>query len=274
MKTRAARKYNRKVIPRNFKTGDLVLKRITLSTDKNKLTPYWEGPFRIIEEVGQGAYLLENLEKKKLPRTWNAASLRMYYKLKRKVEVAFTLGNYDDMVLCDVVPMESCPRRSKQNEIKENKRERTRDKKTLKKKREKKMRKVLLAKREPLYAFPTMLLHAFSSSFVISLPTRMTYLLKVIKDMFPEDIPSGLPPLRGIKHHIDLSIGATLPNKVAYMMNLEEGKEIQNPVEKYLIPRLDDLLDKLHDSQMLFKIDLKNGLSYKGKGGGRMETNF
>ncbi|RDX83637.1 Tf2-6, partial [Mucuna pruriens] len=78
MKTRAARKYNRKVVPRNFKTGDLVLKRITLGTDKNKLTPYWEGLFKVIEEVRQGAYCLESLEKK-LPRTWNAASLRMYY---------------------------------------------------------------------------------------------------------------------------------------------------------------------------------------------------
>ncbi|RDY02646.1 hypothetical protein CR513_13868, partial [Mucuna pruriens] len=77
MKTRAERKYNRKVIPRNFKIGDLVLKRTTLSTDKNKLTPYWEGPFRVIEEVGQGAYRLESLKKKKLPRTWNAASLRI-----------------------------------------------------------------------------------------------------------------------------------------------------------------------------------------------------
>ncbi|RDX69754.1 hypothetical protein CR513_51085, partial [Mucuna pruriens] len=79
MKTRAARKYNRKVFPRNIKTGDLVLKRITLGTDRNKLTPYWEGPFRIIEEVGQGAYRLESLEKKKLPQTWNATSLHMYY---------------------------------------------------------------------------------------------------------------------------------------------------------------------------------------------------
>ncbi|RDX69752.1 Tf2-8, partial [Mucuna pruriens] len=79
MKTRAARKYNRKVVPGNFKTRDLVLKKITLGINKNKLTPYWEGPFRIVEEVGQGAYRLESLEKKKLPRTWNVASLRMYY---------------------------------------------------------------------------------------------------------------------------------------------------------------------------------------------------
>ncbi|RDX99705.1 hypothetical protein CR513_17212, partial [Mucuna pruriens] len=79
VKTRAARKYNQKVVPRSFKTGDLVLKKVTMTTNKNKLTPLWEGPFRIINETGQGAYKLENLEKKALPRTWNAASLRMYY---------------------------------------------------------------------------------------------------------------------------------------------------------------------------------------------------
>ncbi|RDY01230.1 Tf2-9, partial [Mucuna pruriens] len=67
MKTRVARRYNQKVFPRNFKTGDLVLKKITMVVNKNKLTPCWEGPFRVIDEVGQGAYRLESLEKKRLP---------------------------------------------------------------------------------------------------------------------------------------------------------------------------------------------------------------
>ncbi|RDX77342.1 Tf2-6, partial [Mucuna pruriens] len=79
VKARAARRYNQKVIPRNFKAGDLVLKKITMTTSKNKLTPLWEGPFRVTSETGRGAYKLENLERKALPRTWNAASLRMYY---------------------------------------------------------------------------------------------------------------------------------------------------------------------------------------------------
>ncbi|RDX88909.1 Tf2-6, partial [Mucuna pruriens] len=79
IKARAARRYNQKVIPRKFKTGDLVLKKVTMTANKNKLTPLWEGPFRVIDEIGQGAYKLESLEKKVLPRTWNAASLRMYY---------------------------------------------------------------------------------------------------------------------------------------------------------------------------------------------------
>ncbi|RDX83378.1 hypothetical protein CR513_35698, partial [Mucuna pruriens] len=83
------------------------------------------------------------------------------------------------------------------------------------------VKKVLMALRECLNAFPTnMLLHA-SSSFVISLPTSMTYLLKEFNDT-----PLQLPPLRGIEHHINLSLGATLPNGAAYRTNYKEGKEI------------------------------------------------
>ncbi|RDY09290.1 hypothetical protein CR513_06345, partial [Mucuna pruriens] len=44
----------------------------------------------------------------------------------------------------------------------------------------------------------------------------MTVLLKEFKDMFPNDIPLGLPPLRRIKHHIDLCPRASIPNKAAY----------------------------------------------------------
>ncbi|RDX66813.1 hypothetical protein CR513_54382, partial [Mucuna pruriens] len=53
-----------------------------MTANKNKLTPLWEGSFRIVNETGQGAYKLENLEKKALPRTWNAASLRMIQRNK------------------------------------------------------------------------------------------------------------------------------------------------------------------------------------------------
>ncbi|RDX96069.1 Tf2-9, partial [Mucuna pruriens] len=79
IKARAARKYNQKVIPREFIAGDLVLKKITMTASRNKLTPSWEGPFRVIDAIGRGAYKLESLEKKTLPRTWNAASLHVYY---------------------------------------------------------------------------------------------------------------------------------------------------------------------------------------------------
>ena len=53
---------------------------------------------------------------------------------------------------------------------------------------------------------------------------RITTLLKQYADVFPEELPTGLPPIRGIEHQIDLIPGAALPNKPAYRANPEETK--------------------------------------------------
>ncbi|RDX88255.1 Tf2-6, partial [Mucuna pruriens] len=79
VKTRVARTYNKRVVPRNFRPQDLMLRKVVQKAENNKLTPSWEGPFRIKEKVGRGTYQLESLGGKKVQRTWNAASLRMYY---------------------------------------------------------------------------------------------------------------------------------------------------------------------------------------------------
>ncbi|GAU41161.1 hypothetical protein TSUD_282350, partial [Trifolium subterraneum] len=44
-----------------------------------KLAPNWEGPFRIQEVFGGGAYRLETLRGDTLPRTWNVANLKYYF---------------------------------------------------------------------------------------------------------------------------------------------------------------------------------------------------
>ncbi|XP_027156445.1 uncharacterized protein LOC113757283 [Coffea eugenioides] len=54
------------------------------------------------------------------------------------------------------------------------------------------------------------------------------------EDVFPEEIPDGLPPIRGIEHQIDLIPGAPLPNKAAYCMSPEETKEFQRQVDELL----------------------------------------
>ncbi|KAK1613427.1 hypothetical protein QYE76_037100 [Lolium multiflorum] len=51
--------------------------------------------------------------------------------------------------------------------------------------------------------------------------------MKEFGDVFPEEVPAGLPPLRGIEHQIDLIPGASLPNRAPYRTNPEETKEIQ-----------------------------------------------
>jgi hypothetical protein len=57
------------------------------------------------------------------------------------------------------------------------------------------------------------------------LPRTITNLLQEFKDVFAAKIPSGLPPLRGIEHQIDLIPGATLPNRAAYRTNPKRLRE-------------------------------------------------
>ncbi|XP_061337074.1 uncharacterized protein LOC133284106, partial [Gastrolobium bilobum] len=94
--------------------------------------------------------------------------------VSKQVEVNFSIGKYDDTVLCDVVPMEAC-------------------------------------------------------HLLLGRPWQ--YDKKEFEDVFPKEVPHGLPPLSGIEHQIDLVSGAALPNRPAYRSNPQETKEIQRQVE-------------------------------------------
>ncbi|KAH9657954.1 hypothetical protein KPL70_023288 [Citrus sinensis] len=52
--------------------------------------------------------------------------------------------------------------------------------------------------------------------------------------VFPNEVPNGLPPIRGIEHQIDFVPGATIPNRPTYRSNPEETKELQRQVEELL----------------------------------------
>jgi hypothetical protein len=67
-----------------------------------------------------------------------------------------------------------------------------------------------------------------------SLPSVVVSLLQEYEDVFPNDVPSGLPPIRGIEHQIDFVLGATIPNRPAYRSNPEETKELQRQVEELM----------------------------------------
>ena len=67
-----------------------------------------------------------------------------------------------------------------------------------------------------------------------SLPSNVFSLLQEFVDVFPEEVPPGLPPIRGIKHQIDFVPGSTIPNRPAYRSNLEETKELERQVSELM----------------------------------------
>lgn len=53
----------------------------------------------------------------------------------------------------------------------------------------------------------------------IVVPASVEFLLQEYKDVLPKEVPNGLPPLKGIEHHIDLIPGPSLPNRPVYTSN-------------------------------------------------------
>ena len=67
-----------------------------------------------------------------------------------------------------------------------------------------------------------------------SLPSVVVSLLQEYEDVFPNDVSSGLPPIRGIEHQINFLPSTTFPNRPAYKSNPKETKELQRQVEELL----------------------------------------
>jgi len=68
------------------------------------------------------------------------------------------------------------------------------------------------------------LLHHEESKPTTQTHPLLTPLLNDFQHVFPQEIPHGLPPQRSIQHKIDLILGSTLPNKLAYRMNPKKLK--------------------------------------------------
>jgi hypothetical protein len=77
-----------------------------------------------------------------------------------------------------------------------------------------------------------------------------------------DGLPRSLPPMRSLSHHIDLIPGASLPNKAAYRLTLQENEEVKKQVQ--------ELLDKglVRESLSLCVVPIV--LSPKKDGGWRM----
>nr|GEW16726.1 hypothetical protein [Tanacetum cinerariifolium] len=65
-------------------------------------------------------------------------------------------------------------------------------------------------------------------------PVEVQTFLDEFKDIFPDEIPPGLPLMREIQHCIDFVPGAMIPNKPAYRMNPKEFKELHRHVTELL----------------------------------------
>uniref|UniRef100_A0A803QH24 Integrase catalytic domain-containing protein n=1 Tax=Cannabis sativa TaxID=3483 RepID=A0A803QH24_CANSA len=79
---KVAQHFNKNIRARTFKEGDWVLRRVFQNTKEagaGKLSPNWEGPYKITKVIGQGAYRLQAEDGREIGNSWNATHLKQYH---------------------------------------------------------------------------------------------------------------------------------------------------------------------------------------------------
>src|SRR3989337_3484036 len=69
----------RSIRSRTLEVGDLVLREVLSREGLHKLSPMWEGPFRIARVSRPGAARLETLDGIPIQNAWNIQHLRGFY---------------------------------------------------------------------------------------------------------------------------------------------------------------------------------------------------
>ncbi|XP_049405047.1 uncharacterized protein LOC125868442 [Solanum stenotomum] len=215
-------------------------------------------------------------------------------KVLKQASIRFSVGKYNEELVCDVVPMLAChlllgrPWQFDRDVVHQG--------------RSNKYTFVIEGKK---YVLAPLTPYQVSEDYraMKELRERMQK-VKGYDELFPDEMPAGLPPLRGIEHQIDFIPGSQIPNRPAYRSNPAETKELLRQVEELLekglikeslslcaipvilvpkkhgtwrmcidgravnkitmkyrhpIPRLDDMLDELCGSIIFSKIDLRSG---------------
>ena len=76
----ALRRYHyRNIRPRTLEVGDLVLRRVLSREGLHKLSPMWEGLFKVFHVSRPGAARLETQEGVPIQNAWNIQHLRRFY---------------------------------------------------------------------------------------------------------------------------------------------------------------------------------------------------
>ena len=75
------RAHDKKVRPRQFREGDLVLKKIlpNQQDQRGKWTPNWDGPYVVKKVFSRGALILIEMDGNDLPSPINSDAMKKYY---------------------------------------------------------------------------------------------------------------------------------------------------------------------------------------------------
>ena len=69
----------RNILPTTLEVGDLVLRRVLSKEGIHKLSPMWEGPFRVVHISRHGVARLETQDGVPIQNAWNIQHLRKFY---------------------------------------------------------------------------------------------------------------------------------------------------------------------------------------------------
>ena len=76
----ALRRYHcRNIRSRTLETGDLVLRRVLSREGLHKLSPMWEGPFKVVHVSRPGAARLETQDRVPIQNAWKIQHLWKFY---------------------------------------------------------------------------------------------------------------------------------------------------------------------------------------------------